>query len=719
MVAHVSDVVTLRERVASGSPSETFGSWSLSWQAIAERLSGDTAAAFEAFVLSGAAMSKDVSNAVGEVVLDWARAHGVTHFAHWFQPLTGIPAEKHDAFLSLKVGAHGAVSALDRLPGSLLLQGEPDASSFPNGGLRATHTARGYTVWDPTTPLFLRKEGNAPTLCVPCAYVSYTGHALDHKTPLLRALAALSREATRFLNLVSGSDSVTAVTATLGTEQEYFLVDRAHFAKRPDLLMAGRTLLGRVPSRNQQLEDHYFGPIPARVLAYMSEVEAELCRLGVPVKTRHCEVAPSQYEIAPIFESVSVACDHNVLTMDVMRRVAERHGLVCLMHEKPFAGINGSGKHNNWSMATDTGENLLEPSGERTRFLAVLSAVLWGVHRHAAVLRATVASAGNDHRLGANEAPPPIISAYLGSAIASLVEAAERGEKPELASGAPLAITEKLTVQLDATDRNRTAPFAFTGNKFEYRAVGSSENCAWPMTVLNAAVADAFRTLGDRLEAKLAKGLAREAAVLELAREALTESHDVRFEGNGYAGEWLEEATRRGLPVLKDTPAALGALREGQRTAFLVSQGVFSEEEIAARTEILGERYLKAIDIEAQTLSEIATGLVLPAIEAQAARTGEALEAFRHGGAKVSRQEERLHKLAILAESLLSAAGDLDKQRDDLFAGHDPEPGLRHASTAVVPAIARLRGLCDEAENLVGEALWPLPTYRQMLFPVL
>lgn len=712
------DVVTLRERVASGSPAETFGSWSLSWTAIAERLSGETAAAFEAFVRHGAPMSKDVANAVGEVVLDWARAHGVTHFAHWFQPLTGIPAEKHDAFLSLQYGADD-VKALERLPGSLLLQGEPDASSFPHGGLRATHTARGYTVWDPTTPLFIRKDGNAPTLCVPCAYVSYTGHALDHKTPLLRALSALSREATRYLNLVAGSEAVKAVSATLGTEQEYFLVDRRHFAARPDLIMAGRTLLGRVPSRNQQLEDHYFGPIPARVLAFMGEVEAELYRLGVPVKTRHCEVAPSQYEIAPIFESVSVACDHNVLAMDVMRRVAERHGFVCLLHEKPFAGINGSGKHNNWSMATDAGENLLEPSGPRTRFLAVLAAVLWGVHRHAAVLRATVASAGNDHRLGANEAPPPIISAYLGSAIAELVDAAERGEQPALGTGGPHAITEKLTVQLDATDRNRTAPFAFTGNKFEYRAVGSSENCAWPMTVLNAAVADAFRALGDRLEAKLAAGASREAAVLELVREALTESHDVRFEGNGYAAEWLDEAARRGLPVLKDTPAALGSLRDARHTAFLVAQGVLSDEEVAARAEILGERYLKAIDIEAQTLAELATGTVLGALEAQAAHTGAALGAFRAGGATVVRQEERLHRLASLAEELLAVASELDKAREGLFAGHDLEPGLRHASATVVPAIARLRGLCDEAEGLVAASLWPLPSYREMLFPVL
>jgi glutamine synthetase len=569
--------------------------------------------------------------------------------------------------------------------------------------------------------MFLRRDGNAPTLTIPCAYVSYTGHALDHKTPLLRALSALSREGSRYLNLVAGSDSVKAVAATLGTEQEYFLIDREHLAARPDLVMAGRTLLGRTPRRNQQLEDHYFGPIPERVLAYMADLEAELYRLGVPVKTRHCEVAPSQFELAPIFESVSVAVDHNVLAMDVMRRVAERHGLACLLHEKPFAGINGSGKHNNWSMATDAGENLLDPGSspeERRRFLAVLAAVLVAVHKHAAVLRVTVASAGNDHRLGANEAPPPIISAYLGEAIAALVESVEKGGAPELASGKRLEITDTLAVQLDATDRNRTAPFAFTGNKFEYRAVGSSENCAWPMTVLNAAVADAFRVLGDRLEAKLAKGLDRDAALFEVVREALAESRNARFEGNGYAAEWVEEAKKRGLPVLANTPAALGVLADAQATAFLVGQGVFSDEEVHARYEILAERYLKAIEIEAGTLADIATTVVLPAVEEQLVQTGAALKSLKKGGVKATgRQEERLQKLGALVESLLSEAEALDGLREGLL-GHDVASGLVHASAKVVPAIAALRAVCDEAEGLVAAVLWPLPTYQDMLFPV-
>jgi glutamine synthetase len=712
--------MSLAARVA-GSPAEAFGAWALSWKQIEARMQGEAAAGFRAFVKEGKPMGKELANQVAEVVMLWARNHGVTHYTHWFQPLTGIAAEKHDAFLSLAFTPDGT-QAIDRLPGSVLLQGEPDASSFPSGGLRATHTARGYTVWDPTTPMFIRRDGLTPTLAVPCAYVSYTGHALDHKTPLLRALTALSKEGTRFLNLLTGDGKVKQVDATLGTEQEYFLVDREHFARRPDLIMAGRTLLGRVPERNQQLEDHYFGPIPARVLAFMGELEHELYSLGVPVKTRHCEVAPGQFELAPIFEEAGVAVDHNLLAMDVMRRVAERHGLACLLHEKPFAGINGSGKHNNWSMSTDGGENLLDPGDtpeERLRFAAVLAAVLTAVHEHAALMRVTVASAGNDHRLGANEAPPPIISAYLGDAIAALADAIERGDELDLRTGKPLPITHHLQVKLDATDRNRTAPFAFTGNKFEFRAVGSSENCAWPMTVLNAAVADAFRKLSDRIEAKLAAGTERARAVAEVVREAVASARVVRFEGNGYTQEWVDEAKKRGLPVLQHTPAALSALLDQDLTRFLVDHGVLDAEELHSRYEILAERYLKALDIEAGTLADIAVTRVLPALETQAARSGEALKAFKKSGApSTSRQEQRLHAVADLAELVAVAADELEASREALFAGHDVAAAMQHAVTTLVPALATLRSHCDAAEAVVADELWPLPKYRTMLFPV-
>lgn len=722
MATTVNDTFSPRLAERHGSPTEAFGSLALTWQQLAGRLEGEYAAGFRAFVLEGTPMSKDLANRVGEVVMRWARTHGVTHFAHWFHPLNGVPSEKHDAFLTLSYQTDGSVVAIDRLPGSVLLQGEPDASSFPNGALRATHVARGYTVWDPTSPMFVRRDGSGTTLLIPCAYISYTGHALDYKTPMLRALAALSREGTRFLNLLTGSDAVKSLTATLGTEQEYFLIDRDHFAGRPDLVMTGRTLLGKLPPRNQQLEDHYFGPISDRVQAFMADAEAELYRLGVPVKSRHCEVAPSQFELAPVFETVNVAVDHNVLAMDVLKRVAERHGLACLLHEKPFAGVNGSGKHNNWSMATDAGENLLDPghtAEERRRFMAVLAAVILAVHRHAAMMRVTVASAGNDHRLGANEAPPPIVSAYLGDAVAAMADAAERGELAPVHDPKSLAITDRLSVKLDSTDRNRTASFAFTGNKFEFRAVGSTQNCAWPMTILNAAVADTFRLLADRLEGKLAKGTHRDAAVVELVKEALHEAKAVRFEGNGYTAEWVEEAKRRGLPVLANTPAALPVLKDAAASAFLVAHGVLTEEEIAARFVIDAERYLKTLDIEASTLAEIAVKRVLPAIEEQLANSGAAAKAVAKSGFENAPQlRGRLARIAAAAEGVAEAAEKLEAVRGGLLESHEVEGGLAHATSTLLPALAELRARCDEAEGLVAEALWPLPSYRDMLFPV-
>lgn len=700
------------------SPAARFGELSLPWQGIAAYLHGEDAVAFRAFVLEGQRMSKATADLVGDIVLRWARKHGATHFAHWFQPLTGLPAEKHDAFLALRpAGADGKHPAVEELRGNILLQGEPDASSFPSGGLRATHTARGYTVWDPATPLFVRKVDGSNTLVVPCAFVSYTGHALDHKVPLLRAAAAINRHATRFINLVAGTDAVTRVVATLGTEQEYFLVDREVFKRRPDLVMAGRTLLGRAPSRNQQLEDHYFGIIPNRVLAFMADAEAELYALGIPAKTRHNEVAPSQFEIAPIFEDVSVACDHNVLTMETLRRVAQRHGMVCLLHEKPFAGINGSGKHNNWSLSTDTGINLLDPGDtpeEHLRFVAVLAAVLLAVHRHADVLRASIASAGNDHRLGANEAPPSIISAYLGEAVDALATAAEGDGPLAIRLGELLAVTDRLKVKLDATDRNRTAPFAFTGNKFEYRAVGSNENCGWPMAVLNAAVADVLAELSDRLEAGL-KGGDREAVVRKLVKDVLAETKAVRFEGNGYADAWREEAAQRCLPNHVDTPAALAALEDPETTAFLARQGVLSAEEVHSRHEIYAERYIKLVEIEALTLAEIATTQVLPAVETQAIRSSKALRAY--GNRAPKQQQARVDALVDLMERIQEGAAGVLEAAEGAHAHAASADATRHVGRSVLTAMATLRAACDEAEAVVADELWPLPKYREILFP--
>jgi len=704
--------------IQARTASEIFGSRTLSWLNISQQLDGEQATAFREYVQGRKALDKDTANQVGEIVKNWALRHGATHYAHWFFPLTGTPAEKHDALLSIRSTADGEIVPMEALPGSRLIQGEPDASSFPSGGLRATHTARGYTIWDPQTPLIIREEGGARTLIVTCAYVSYKGHALDLKTPLLRALSALDREGTRFVNLVRGTDGARTLKAVLGCEQEYFLVDDHHVAGRPDLIQANRTLLGLLPAKQQQLEDQYFGPIPARIQAYMADVEEELYRLGVPVKTRHNEVAPSQYEIAPIHEEVSVACDHNALMMDVLKRTALRHGLVCLLHEKPFAGINGSGKHNNWSMCTQDGLNLLDPgSNEDDHFLfaASLSAVLLALHQHAGVLRVTVASSGNDHRLGANEAPPPIISAYLGEAIHELAEALEKGEGLSLRAGQIQAITDRLSVTLDATDRNRTAPFAFTGNKFEFRAVGSTQNPAWPMTILNAAVADAMAQLSGRLEQKLASGGDRKSAVLELVREVLAETKQVRFEGNGYAPEWVEEAARRGLPIYQDTPAALGVLLSHEATGFLTRLGVLSEEELHSRYEIFAERYLKDLDIEAATLGRIATTQIVPALERQVGLTGEAVAHLSR--ASHERLARKLELLGDLTEKLLAGAEALEEARGTLFAG-EVGAGLLSAREQVKPALTTLREACDASEATVSAELWPLPTYLDMLFPV-
>jgi glutamine synthetase len=705
---------------SAGTPSEIYSFLALDWRTILQQLDGDDATTFQAFVQGKGQLSVATGNRIGAIVKEWAQERGATHYAHWFQPLTGQAAEKHDAFLNVSYGHEGQVTPIEELKWSTLAQGEPDASSFPSGGLRATHTARGYTVWDPATPLFIRESGGVPTLCVPCAYISYTGHSLDYKTPLLRALSVLSQNATRFLNLLGGKP-VENVAATLGTEQEYFLIDKELYAGRPDLVMAGRTLIGARPPKHQQLEDHYFGLIPARVQAYMADVEGELYRLGVPVKTRHAEVAPTQFELAPIFEHASVAVDHNVMTMEVLRRVADEHGLVCLLHEKPYAGINGSGKHNNWSMATNLGDNLLDPGStpeEHIRFLAVLSVILLAVHRHADVMRATVASAGNDHRLGANEAPPPIISAYLGTAIDQMVNAGLGGFVPAMPIAQTAPITDRISARYDSTDRNRTAPFAFTGNKFEFRAVGSSENCAWPMTVLNTAVAEAFADLSDRLEGKLANQQ-REAAVTDLIKEVLTEVRNVCFEGNGYSQEWYEEAARRGLPILKNTPAALAVLMDSSRTGFLSKLNVLSADELAARYEIGAERYIKILEIEAGVMADLATTDVLPALEAQLLQSGGALKTAAKVGVDIDGVlRNRVEKLARTAEALQVKTEAIENQLETLHDAHDVAAVMAKVADKLIPAMDELRAVCDAAEKLVADDIWPLPKYREILFPV-
>ena len=707
---HVLDIIKLKERL----PREAFQS-------------------LLATLRNGKPLSREAADTIASVARDWATSHGATHFTHWFQPMTGLTAEKHDSFIDLNVTMPGELKVLERFLGSQLIQSEPDASSFPSGGMRSTFEARGYTAWDPSSPMFLVESVNGRTLCVPSVFISYYGASLDLKTPLLRALEALDRQAVAFLKLLGDVD-VHSVAATLGVEQEYFLVDRDHWAQRPDLMLCDRTLLGAASPRGQQFEDHYFGSIPPRVLAFMEELEFELHRLGIPVRTRHNEVAPMQFEMAPIFEDANMANDHNALTMDVARKVALRHHFVCLFHEKPFAGLNGSGKHSNFSMVTDRGENLLDPGGtphQNLRFLAFLAACLKAVHDHAGVIRATIATANNDLRLGANEAPPAILSVFVGDLMTRIIE--------RIAAGSAGVDAEDLIVDMgvgklpqlmqDYTDRNRTSPFAFTGNKFEFRAVGSSMNCAGPMAILIAAVADALAQMAARLKARLDGAPDRDQAVLAVLREVFVETTPVRFEGNNYSEEWKQEAVRRGLPNLSDTPAALTVLKDPQRTTFLAELGVLSELELSSRYNIALERYLKHVTLEAETLIELLRTVVIPAGEKQLATTlqvwsglSAAREATFAAAARPAAEagaKALATRLAKLSSELAEVTGEADRLEallDELEATHDEAQAARRLADEVRPLMAKTRAAADRLEHLVDDELWSLPKYREMLF---
>jgi glutamine synthetase len=698
---HVLDLLKLREKL----PREAF-------QSLVSTLR------------SGTTLTREVADQVASAARDWAVSHGATHFTHWFQPMTGLTAEKHDAFIDLNVQMTGEARVLEKFSGSQLWQSEPDASSFPSGGMRSTFEARGYTAWDPSVPMFLVESANGRTLCIPSAYISYHGHSLDQKTPLLRSMEALSRNATAFLKLLGDVD-VKHVTATLGCEQEYFLVDRAQVALRPDLTLTERTLLGAASPRHQQFEDHYFGSIPPRVIAFMEELEYELFRLGIPMRTRHNEVAPMQFEMAPIFEDVNLGNDHNVLTMDIARKVALRHDFVALLHEKPFAGINGSGKHCNWSMSTDRGENLLDPGKtphQNLRFLAFLAVCLKAVHDHAVALRFSVSGANNDLRLGANEAPPAILSVFVGDQLTSIIErtiAGEAGKDPEHFV-LEMGVAKLPSVSKDNTDRNRTSPFAFTGNKFEFRAVGSTANCAVPMATLNAAAASALAQMSERLKRKLEGKPAshRDHAVAELLREVFTESAAVRFEGNGYSAEWKAEAAKRGLPDLADTPAALAAVREPKHHAFLVEQGIFSEVEVESRFNVAIERYLKQVTLEAETLAEIVVTAVVPAAEKQLASTAAAARALAELGGTVRHEAygARVAALAAGLESALMGVARVHALLAELDQLHDEAKRCARLGSEMRPLMAEVRAAADALELLVDDELWPLPKYREMLF---
>jgi glutamine synthetase len=678
-----------------------------------ERLPREAYQALLATLRNGSSLGRDTAETIASVAREWATSHGATHFTHWFQPMTGLTAEKHDSFIDLNVSIPGELKVLERFSGSQLIQSEPDASSFPSGGVRSTFEARGYTAWDPSSPMFLVESTNGRTLCVPSVFVSYHGESLDHKTPLLRALEALDTHARAFLKLLGDVD-VQSVASTMGCEQEYFLVDRDHWGQRPDLVMCDRTLLGAASARGQQFEDHYFGSIPSRVLAFMEEMEFELHRLGVPVRTRHNEVAPMQFEMAPIFEDVNLANDHNALAMDIMRKVALRHHFVCVLHEKPFAGINGSGKHCNWSMITDRGENLLDPGRtphQNLRFLAFLAVCLKAVHDHAGALRWSVSGANNDLRLGANEAPPAIISVFVGDLLTRIIE--------RITSGAKIDDPEHFVIEMgvgklpqlakDNTDRNRTSPFAFTGNKFEFRAVGSSANTAQPMMVLVAAVADALRQMTERLAPRVRNGAGRDQAVLELLREVFTETAPIRFEGNGYSDEWKREAEKRKLPNLVDTPASIAAMSDPRRNGFFRDLGIFTEREFESRLNVALERYIKTVELEAETVIEMLATQVIPAGEAQIARTSAA------AGAAPS-LSKRLHRIAEALVEVVQATDALETLLDQADGIHDEAKRARLLADQVRPATVAAREAADRLEHLVDDGLWTLPKAREMLF---
>lgn len=652
---------------------------------------------------------------VANAVLEWASAKGATHFCHWFQPLTGSTAEKHDAFLSFDNDR-----AIETLSGSQLMQGESDASSFPHGGSRATFEARGYTTWDLTSPLFIQESTNGKTLVIPTAFISYHGDALDTKTPLLRSDLKVNEVVTKFCHLI-GMKEVNKVFTTCGAEQEYFLIDKAFYFSRPDLVMTGRALMGSLTSRNQQLEDHYFGMIEDRVLAYMQEVEIELYKMGIPAKTRHNEVAPGQFELAPIFKDANVAADNNQIIMTVLRNVALKHDFVCLLHEKPFAGVNGSGKHLNWSMSTDTGVNLLEPGHnphENFRFLAVVATVTEALFRHADIIRMGIASHGNDHRLGANEAPPSIMSVFLGETLTKILDSMLSGGKYEAAAKKIMDMGTKQLAALtkDNTDRNRTSPFAFTGNKFEFRACGSSASIGYPLSILNAAVVDIFQESNEILEAELAKGKTVDDALSTVILKWYGNAQKVVFNGDGYSQEWVKEAASRGLGNYRTTPEAIAMLKDAKKTNFLMKTNVFTEGEISTRHNVMLERYIKCRQIELKTLANMVLQKVVPAAVDYKAQLAESIKKQKDCGADSSLETELLKDLATLSKSLYEQTVNLNSILDELHHKLDEESFAKKIAADLMLQSVKIADLCNKIEEIVPEENWPMPKFFDMLF---
>ena len=680
-----------------------------------QRLPKDIYKALRKTITLGAPLDGSAADVIASAMKDWAIEHGATHYTHWFQPLTGITAEKHDAFIAPTADG----KAVAEFSGKELIKGEPDASSFPSGGMRSTFEARGYTAWDPTSSPWLLVTQNGTTLVIPTAFVSWTGESLDKKTPLLRSIEALSKQAVRILKLFGSK--AQRVGTTCGPEQEYFLIDRNFYFARPDLINGGRTLFGAKPPKGQELEDQYFGSIPDRVLAFMHDVETELYKVGVPIKTRHNEVAPSQYEIAPIFESANVATDHQMMTMEVLRRTAPKYGLACLMHEKPFAGVNGSGKHLNWSMSDDQGNNLLNPGDtphDNVQFLVFCAAVLRAVNRYQGLLRMSIASAGNDHRLGANEAPPAIISVFLGDQLTDIFEQVEKGGAKSTKQGGLLDTGVSVLPMLprDAGDRNRTSPFAFTGNKFEFRAVSSGQSIAFPNLSLNLAVTESLDYIATQLEdATTGKGKKSiEDAVRDLLPKLIKENKRIIFNGNGYSEEWRKEAAKRGLLNLTNTVDALPELMKTDVIKTFEKYKVLNERELGARYEIALETYIKTINVEAQVMVLLADRYILPAALEFQKNVALSVKAVKDAGGTSREGKKLLDKVTKLVDDLRSRSEKLTKALD-AHAG-STEKHAKHMRDAVVPAMADLREAGDQLEVAMPHELWPLPTYREMLF---
>jgi len=705
------------------SVTSYYGALTFGPEAMSERLPKEVFKALQETIKAGKKLPEDIAGVVAHGMKEWAMENGATHYTHWFQPMTGTTAEKHDAFLTTQMDG----SVIERFSGEQLIQGEPDASSFPSGGMRSTFEARGYTAWDPSSPAFLMKGGKGMTLCIPTVFISYHGEALDEKTPLLRSMDAVSKASIRLLETL-GVTGVNKVNTYAGPEQEYFLIDKKFYSQRPDLVMSGRTLLGALPPKGQQLEDHYFGSIPDRVLEFMQEVEEELYLLGIPAKTRHNEVAPHQFEIAPIFEQANIASDHNLLVMEVMRKIADKKGFALLLFEKPFAGINGSGKHNNWSIGIDGGMNLLDPGDtpeSNINFLVFLVAVLKGVLKRSAILRASVASIGNDHRLGANEAPPAVVTVFLGDLLERVLDAIESG-KVDLKTEKQildLGLGQVPLLNKDYTDRNRTSPFAFTGNKFEFRAVGSTQPISVPNTVLNTLMAEAVDEMNEAIVAKINGGMSKDDAILAAVREGITATKAVRYPGDNYSEDLQKAAAERGLPNMKNTPEAVRAWVEPDTVSMFVKYGVLTAEEIDSRYNVRIERYVKGIDIEARTLLLMLKTMVIPDsseyqgdlassfnnLVAAADSIGLSEGAFKSQSGHLKSLAEDLSQLIDLTAILEETIAEMEEQETELDQAD-------FCAARLLPCMDAVREVADKLELQVDRSRWQLPTYSEMLF---